>query len=594
MSRATNVSQHNTDKNTRLQATVLGIMLCLLLIGFTLYISHDAISFSFFPDEFGYWAGAAHFIGYDWSSLASMGSYYSFGYSFLLAIILKFAGPGVTAYRIAISLNCIWEIAGFLLLFRLSHLLFPRTDARKRIFISAVGVFYPAWLFYSQMSMTESLLSFLFILICNLVLNYLQKPSASNMLILILVCAYSYTVHMRFIGVWLSVLMLFVYQLWKSGKDIKKSIFPSVALLVSVVLFILTYLMKEHMLSAVFTNMWSKSSAPNTYEGQWSKLYALFSWEGLLSLLAGLCGKLGYIWFATFGMIIFWVQQTISEVKKTTSGLFYLWLAPAVISEILISTIYYIGTHRSDGIFYGRYTDPILPVILVIGLLSIAKEKKLLTGLLISNSIFSVLLIIASCIVSTGEYTPFRGYMAVLFSPFIYESSAMLPSGMLFFQNLIHFLNSSIGVIYTICICSIVLGWIFSFISAVIVRHADKEHSLAIIFIILIQLFIAVYSGHEYTIPFNNAHRSNMDIFGDDRFDSDKIYFLKEDSRLYISAMQMMGDGLNIVLITPEEFEQNPANYDNLLVYRWSDYQDMLEEQYSEHIQTSTYYLYYR
>ena len=60
---------------------------------------------SIYPDEFGYWANAAQAAGYDWREITSLGPYYSYGYSLPLFPVLKFAGDGVAAYRIAVFMN---------------------------------------------------------------------------------------------------------------------------------------------------------------------------------------------------------------------------------------------------------------------------------------------------------------------------------------------------------------------------------------------------------------------------------------------------------------------------------------------------------
>lgn len=592
----------------KLQASLFIILTCLLLVVFYLYISHDAVSFSFFPDEFGYWAVAAHFIGYDWSSLASLGSYYSFGYSLLLAPILFFAGSSVTAYQLSIFLNCIFQIAGFLLVLRLSGSLYPNVDIRKKIFISAIGTFYPAWLFYSQMSMTESLLTFLFILICNLIWDVLKNPNTGKIVLLVVVNAYAYTVHMRFIGVWLSVIILLTYYLFfVYRKKPISSIF--IVFILSLFLFFISYFVKKHMLTTVFTNMWAKSPAPNTYSGQWSKLAALFTVDGFISILAGFCGKLGYIWAASLGMIIFFLRKCFFEIKnyKTTnnsisvsaSSFFYPWLLISFFSELLISTIFFIGTQRADGIFYGRYTDPVIPIILVLSILSINDSRSNYLRLFISNVAFSLCIVLGALIVSSGNYTPFRGYMAIIFSPYIYEPSAQTPLPMQHFEDFISLMSSNIGTIYTICICSIITSWIISYIVLILTQIKNADFSFVLITIVILELCTAIYSSHEYTIPFNSAHRSNQKIYTEKYFNESEtedptiVYFLKEDSKLYISAMQMMNENTDIVLINPKYIKDNYRQYDNILAYRWSDYASLLDTLYENKLITSTYYWYY-
>ena len=55
--------------------------------------------FSIYPDEFGYWASAAQMLGWDWTDTVALGSYYSYGYSLLLAPILWIFRDSVAAYE---------------------------------------------------------------------------------------------------------------------------------------------------------------------------------------------------------------------------------------------------------------------------------------------------------------------------------------------------------------------------------------------------------------------------------------------------------------------------------------------------------------
>ena len=74
---------------------ILLIMLIMILVlGYGL---GRIYGFVLFPDEFGYWAHAAGILGYDWSSITSLGSYYSFGYSVILIPIMALFNNAVIA-----------------------------------------------------------------------------------------------------------------------------------------------------------------------------------------------------------------------------------------------------------------------------------------------------------------------------------------------------------------------------------------------------------------------------------------------------------------------------------------------------------------
>ena len=59
------------------------VLFSILILSVCMYGIYSIVGFSYYPDEFGYWSSAAVNIGYDWSEVASLGSYYSFGYSLI-------------------------------------------------------------------------------------------------------------------------------------------------------------------------------------------------------------------------------------------------------------------------------------------------------------------------------------------------------------------------------------------------------------------------------------------------------------------------------------------------------------------------------
>ncbi len=135
----------------------------LIIICIFQYAIQKICSFTLVPDEFGYWASAAKAVGYDWSEVASMGSYYSFGYSLILVPVLFVFRGGVMAYRAAVFINALLMCAGVFALKGITDRLFCNTDPVRASLYSGIAVLYPVWIFYMQMTMTEALLNFLFL-----------------------------------------------------------------------------------------------------------------------------------------------------------------------------------------------------------------------------------------------------------------------------------------------------------------------------------------------------------------------------------------------------------------------------------------------
>ena len=63
-------------------------------------------------DEFGYWTNAAYMFGYNWSSVTSHNTYYSWGYSLLL-VPLFYISNWKIRYQVALAINITLMIIAF-------------------------------------------------------------------------------------------------------------------------------------------------------------------------------------------------------------------------------------------------------------------------------------------------------------------------------------------------------------------------------------------------------------------------------------------------------------------------------------------------
>ena len=184
------------------------IFILLLIFCLYQYGIQKIYGFTIYPDEFGYWANAADAVGYDWSQIASVGAYYSFGYSLILIPLLKIFKGGVAAYRAAVAVNMLLMCISIFLLHGIAGKLFPDMGKVRKVFLGGVAVLYPPCIFYMQMTMTEVLLCFLFLLVFYLLLSFLEKADGLGAIALTIALAialvYMYCVHMRTIGTGIS------------------------------------------------------------------------------------------------------------------------------------------------------------------------------------------------------------------------------------------------------------------------------------------------------------------------------------------------------------------------------------------------------
>lgn len=157
------------------------LMSCIVCHGIS-----KSYGFYFPADEFGYWSYAAGLAGYDWSDIASLGSYYSYGYSLILLPVFLIFKDGVIAYRAAMVVNIALLAVCFFI-----------RQKMGRTFYAAAVVFYPTWLFYAGTTFAEILLVTLYLTTCMLLLKYLQTDNKRYMALMLAAMFYMYLVHLR-------------------------------------------------------------------------------------------------------------------------------------------------------------------------------------------------------------------------------------------------------------------------------------------------------------------------------------------------------------------------------------------------------------
>ncbi len=355
----------------------LGFTLC---FGLCQYGLLGIFGFSFFPDEFGYWAPAAKLLGWDWSGTASLGSYYSFGYSLILTPILYLVEDSILAYRTAVFLNMIFMCIGLCLMTGLLKRLFTDLDEKCAVLIASVAVISPAWIFYMQTTMTEALLLSCTLAVCYLFLRFLEKPGAVSAILLALLLIYIYSVHMRAIGMVAAAVVVLIFRAVRDRDGMqRRKIF--IALFLTAILFAAAIAVKNGLLERLYDNASAETLSVNDYAGQWRKLRLLMSPEGLLAFVQGIAAKLLYLGASTWGLAYLGLWKAGSSAvlclrkkgRAEPKDDFWLFWFLAAVAQILVAVIYTLesaepGAQRLDLFVHGRYDELIIPLLMACGL----------------------------------------------------------------------------------------------------------------------------------------------------------------------------------------------------------------------------------
>lgn len=557
--------------------------ICLLVLGIYGYGVSHIWGMSMYPDEFGYWSTAAKMAGWDWSQISSLGSYYSFGYSIILYPILKIAHDSITAYRLAVLFNAILMCIASFLLQKMGGKLFPQRNRLYQIFISGICVLYPSWIFYMQTTMTEAILSFMVILVGYLFLNLLEKPKGTNALLLSLAVGYTYTLHMRTVGLVIAcVLAVLIWGILE--KKIRKNTVIIVLCLAVVLVF--AYFGKEAVQEIIYTT--SEALDVNDYGGQISKVKVLFSLEGIRNVILLTAGKVIYLGLASGGLFLWglwWSVKTtlqlLQEVKRKQSPaskqILALYFTLLFLGTLGINCIYTIRSISLDNLLYGRYIEFIAPLYVFLGGCCIkeeVKKKKDLGKVVIPYGTSLLLLLLSLWKVESGRI---RGAHSAILNIFT-AGEEVNPVG------------------FVLKVGGLGLGYLFAVSLVLWYINAKKGKELLLSVFLGINLIIGI--ANSYPIVYASSENIRMDLtlidLMEERIEEgDKVFFLVEGEDQWIAFLQMQLREKKIEALKPENIEEIEEEGTILFAYWNSEYLEKLEEKYDRSVMGDLYYLYY-
>lgn len=531
--------------------------------------------FSIFPDEFAYWSYAARFAGYDWSDVNALAPYYSYGYSLILIPIFTFCRDAVMAYRIAVSINFLLLFLALIALAGIVRRMVPDKKMPIALF-SVLTVLFPCNLFYTQMTLTEILIFALYIAAGSVLYHYLENNRLSTLILLMLILIYLYTVHMRTVGVLLAAMIVVTMHILFRGN---RRWHILAALGVTLLLFAVADFLKQMAFVYVYAGINQELAAFNDYGGQMEKVRYILSLEGFYDLLISLAGKVLYLGLATWGLF-YWgvyglVRQALAllrNIKKRVSAepqqFFAVFVLLTVAVQIVIATIYLLTLGEIGDYTYGRYSEMVIPFVMVWGFVVLWKERArfvwIATGGLALLQGLTAFLVVRQ-IISTGADN-FQGYFLVGIS-YLYNEAD--------FQ-----VDSFYAAAYLFCELLTVMVTAMALFCR---SHKKRQYLLAAFAVV--ELVLAMRADIIYLEPFKKA------AFRDSRM-VDKMQVLQEEGRRiiymdqvsppYVGILQFMGRDLDIQVMERREAVADYAGditdedilifaFDDVFLEEWED-----------------------
>lgn len=363
--------------------------------------------FYFTPDEMGYWANAAAYIGMDWSGLKNP-LFYSGGYSFIVAFFLYFFDSPVFIYRCLMILNALFNCVSFYFLYKIlaSKYVLP-SDYRQHAFtIALIAMAYPAYTLYTETTQPECLLLMLGILSFYFLIDILEKGSRKYYFLEAVILGYMFSVHTRSLPVIVSIisaLLIDALLVRRQGKTINKNLILFLGVLG--ILFAGNLHLKNYLIDTVYPFLGQGGTllnGGNVLSGNLYKVKALFSGKGILDFFSILEGHLYYIVIATCGFSILGMVYSCHEFfrikgdarKKT----FYFAVFLVAILSLLMSVLYFTNSNEKGILFatFGRYFESSIGAVMVsfglVGAIDWSHNKK--SRLLLLASLISVYIIL--------------------------------------------------------------------------------------------------------------------------------------------------------------------------------------------------------
>lgn len=493
--------------------------------------------FSIFPDEFAYWSYAAGFAGYDWSHITSLGPYYSYGYSLILTVLFVLCKDAIAAYRIAVSLNFVFLFLTFFILTGTMKKIVPEGKFPVEMF-SALAVLTPWNLFYTQTTLTETLLLCLYVAVGGLLFLYLENDRLPTLILLMLVLMYLYIVHMRTVGILLSGVLVLGIHIWRQ-KEKRNHIWVVLGMMLA--LLFMADVVKENVLACIYGNTKGELALGNDYGGQIEKIRYILTREGFYDLVISIWGKILYLGLASYGLFYWGIYGLIKELrrKEQRKKEFALFLLLGIATQIMVSTIYLLTLGEISDYTYGRYNEMILPFVTVAGFAELWKERAwkvwAASGILALMQAGTAFLVVCQ-IIHTGVES-FHGYFMVGIS-YLYNES-----------------NFSAGGFYlgAFLFCEFLTMLVTA---AILFCRGNHKRRYMMAGLVVMELVLAMHSEKIYLEPFKRA------AFRDSRMaekisllqePNQKIIYVNHNPPAYIGILQFMARDAEIHIVERKE-----------------------------------------
>ena len=329
-------------------------------------------------DEIGYWGNAAYIAGYDWSSVVSaFAGYYSYGYSLILAFLLRVCGNSHIAYQMAIAVNAFLVTGSFFIANYIGIKYFKWKNKYYVLLASIIVTVYVNNITQSNYAWTEGLLIFLYWCLAALFLSLNQRYHFMKIVLIIAITVYIYCVHNRSLGIVIASFITIVLYIAIKKVSVKKVICFAIGTLL---LILFEGLLKEHIKSAVYIAK-SDVELVNTFAAASPWIIGkLLSLSGIIDLIKTFMNRFLYFGITTFGtfwLVCYWGIKKLREgIAEKKYNFFLIFLFLSVLGTFGLISVQLSPSSSYQSLLYGRYQDVVAGPVFLMGLLILIFDGK--------------------------------------------------------------------------------------------------------------------------------------------------------------------------------------------------------------------------
>lgn len=368
----------------------------------------------YYSDELGYWAAGAWMNGIDWSPVFSRSAYYGWGYGVILAPLFLISNSAIR-FQAAVFINIMLMLCSYLLLVSINAHIFPHIKKYMISIVSGTTILYSYNIVYAHLTMCESVLIFLFLQSIKAIVNMCENGKIKNYLFFALTLGLQVAVHLRTIVFVLPAGLLMGYLIYHKRVSVKNAV---IIVLTAILVMAFVFVIKKNLVLDQYTIVngsnadINRSISNDSFAQRFSVIRQFTSVDAWKRLLFSIMGKWYYLSCASFFFINFGMYYLFKAFKRSIkdykefdkNAAVDIYIIACFAGAFFLSALTLMYSTRFDHVFYGRYVENVVPIMISMGLLTVIengiKVKKIALYVLCTLAMS----IILYCIIQRGNF----------------------------------------------------------------------------------------------------------------------------------------------------------------------------------------------